>query len=346
MAKSDAPVRQTVLITRFSALGDVVISVPVVYSLCRAYPDVRFVLLTRPWPAEVMIQRPANLMVEGVDLKAYGGVGGMRRLASEMRRKYGVTHMADLHSVMRTWAIGAFMRLHGVKVARLRKGRKQKRALVKGKIHEQLATSHDRYEAVFRSLGFEWKETFQGFAPVEGSELVPAKAEGERWVAVAPFSQHRGKEYPLPLIEQVVERLTAIHGVTVMLFGGGEKEKKALRPLVKKYPHTVSVAEIKHTFTDEIALMQHCDVMLSMDSANMHLASVASLPVVSVWGATHPYCGFMGWKQKESLAVQLPLPCRPCSVFGNKPCRFGDYRCLTGIDPETIVEKIKNVIYG
>ncbi len=165
-------------------------------------------------------------------------------------------------------------------------------------------------------------------------------------MAVAPFSQHRGKEYPLPLIEKVVESLTRTEGLTVMLFGGGEKEKLALRPIVKKYAHTVSVAEIKHTFTDEFALMQRCDVMLSMDSANMHLASVAGVPVVSVWGATHPFCGFMGWRQSLEGAVQLPLPCRPCSVFGQKPCKYGDYRCLTGIDPEIIVNKIKKVIYG
>lgn len=336
----------TVLMTRFSALGDVVISVPVLYSVCRAYPDVRFVMLTRPWPAEALIQRPDNLTVVGVDLKKYGGLAGMRRLAAELRAEYAITHMADLHSVMRTWAIGFFMRLHGVKVARIDKGRPQKRALVKGKIHEQLTTSHDRYEAVFRALGFVWKETFSGYAPISGSALVAQKQPGERWVAVAPFSQHRGKEYPLPLIEKVVESLTRTEGLTVMLFGGGEKEKLALRPIVKKYAHTVSVAEIKHTFTDEFALMQRCDVMLSMDSANMHLASVAGVPVVSVWGATHPFCGFMGWRQSLEGAVQLPLPCRPCSVFGQKPCKYGDYRCLTGIDPEIIVNKIKKVIYG
>lgn len=77
---------KTVLITRFSALGDVVISVPVVYSVCRAYPDVHFVLLTRPWPAAVMIQRPANLTVEGVNPKEYDGLLGLRRLAAEMRQ--------------------------------------------------------------------------------------------------------------------------------------------------------------------------------------------------------------------------------------------------------------------
>ncbi|UKI43078.1 MAG: hypothetical protein L6U16_08080 [Porphyromonadaceae bacterium] len=120
---------KTVLITRFSALGDVVISVSVVYSVCRAYPDVHFVLLTRPWPAEVMIQRPDNLTVEGVNPKEYDGLLGLRRLAAEMRQKYGITHMADLHSVMRTWAIGFFMRLHGVKRGAHRQGPQAKARL-------------------------------------------------------------------------------------------------------------------------------------------------------------------------------------------------------------------------
>ena len=84
--------------------------------------------------------------------------------------------------------------------------------------------------------------------------------------------------------------------------------------------------------------------MLSMDSANMHLASLVELPVVSVWGATHPYCGFTGWHQNPANEVQADLPCRPCSVFGNKPCQRGDYACLRGIDYHAIVQRLDNVI--
>ncbi len=81
-----------------------------------------------------------------------------------------------------------------------------------------------------------------------------------------------------------------------------------------------------------------------MDSANMHLAALAGTPTVSVWGATHPYCGFRGWRQKEELTVQLPMDCRPCSVFGNKPCLRGDYLCLAAIKPELILNKVKNYL--
>ena len=94
--------------------------------------------------------------------------------------------------------------------------------------------------------------------------------------------------------------------------------------------------------TAELELMRRLTVMVSMDSANMHLASLVGTRVVSVWGATHPYAGFLGWGQKETDCVQVERPCRPCSVYGNKPCRYGDYPCLTAIRPEEIVERIFN----
>ena len=94
----------------------------------------------------------------------------------------------------------------------------------------------------------------------------------------------------------------------------------------------------------ELNLMSHLDVMLAMDSGNMHLASLVGTPVVSVWGATHPYAGFMGWGQSEKNAVQISLPCRPCSIFGNKPCIRGDYACLRQITPNQIIEKVESLL--
>ncbi|MDE6495168.1 MAG: glycosyl transferase family 1, partial [Duncaniella sp.] len=107
-----------------------------------------------------------------------------------------------------------------------------------------------------------------------------------------------------------------------------------------RYPGVISLADKRHGFPVELSLLSHLDVMVSMDSANMHLASIVGVPVISVWGATHPYCGFKGWKQQDTDTVQLTMTCRPCSVFGDKPCYRGDYHCLNGISPQTIIDKI------
>jgi ADP-heptose:LPS heptosyltransferase len=76
----------------------------------------------------------------------------------------------------------------------------------------------------------------------------------------------------------------------------------------------------------------------------MHLASLVNVPVVSVWGATHPSAGFMGWGQKLSNVMSVDLPCRPCSIYGNKKCVRGDFACMNSIAPDAIVEKVLSVL--
>lgn len=342
MASNSKP--RNVLVVRFSALGDVAITIPVLYSVCYAHPDTRFVMVTRQWSAHLFIDRPSNLVVRGVDVtNDYSGPWGMIRLARRLRKEYEIDTAADLHSVLRSWIIDAMMRLHGVKVARIDKGRTEKRQLVKGKIRRQLTSTLQRYADVFGSLGLDFNCTFEGFTNCQ-TEVIPAKVAGEHWVAVAPFSQHRGKEYPLDMVEQVIARLLERDDVKIILFGGGNKEKKKLATIAARYPRTISLAGIEHGFTDEYAVLRQCDVMVSMDSANMHLASLTGTPVVSVWGATHPWCGFMGWRQDPQNAVQLDLPCRPCSVFGQAECRYDDYHCLRDLPPERIAERVMAVI--
>ena len=97
----------------------------------------------------------------------------------------------------------------------------------------------------------------------------------------------------------------------------------------------------KVRFAGELEVMSHEDCLISMDSLAMHMASLVATPVVSIWGATHPNLGFLGWGCRPEDALQDPLPCRPCSVFGAKPCQYGDYRCLTAITPERMVEQIE-----
>ena len=345
MARSEP---RCVLVTRFSALGDVMMALPVLYDTCRAHPDVHFVLVSRQWAVSLAQCLPPNLTVEPVDLKGdYSGVGGMLRLAREMRRKHDVDALADLHSVMRTWVLGAALRLHGVAVRRIDKGRRDKRALVTGKRMGPLTHTTERYRTVFAALGLDSQAAFttlfdHGLPPCT---LAGEKPEGHRWIAVAPFAAYEGKVYPPERMRQVVDRLAADPSTQIFLLGGGDRENEILASWASDLDNVTSVAAIDHTFADELALVARCDVMVSMDSANMHLASLVDVPVVSVWGSTHPACGFMGYRQSDDNAVQLPLDCRPCSVFGNKPCRLGDRRCLTGITPEMIVNKVNQLTH-
>lgn len=346
---------RNVLVARFSALGDVAMTIPVLYSACRCYPDIHFTMLTRRSMTRVFLNPPANLTVMGVNLEEYGGLSGLRRLYRELREQTGFDSFIDLHDVLRTKILRGFCRLGGIPVSVINKGRKGKRALTRrnNKILLPLSSSRARYRQAFHQIGLPVENLFEGlFAalpggkadPAEFAAITPPKPAGTYWVGIAPFAKHTGKIYPPEQMEKVVEALARRGDTRVFLFGGGEDEQKVLDSWAGRYSGVISLAGRKLGFPVELALTSHLDVMVSMDSANMHLASLVRTPVVSIWGATHPYCGFKGWRQKEEDIIQLPMTCRPCSVFGNKPCFRGDYLCLRGIQPQTILSGIEKYL--
>ncbi|MCM1451261.1 MAG: glycosyltransferase family 9 protein [Clostridium sp.] len=339
----------TVLVVRFSALGDVAMTIPVLYSACECYPSTRFVMVTKKNTREMFVNAPANLEVVGVDIKDdYVGIGGMRRLIADLCEKYSPNTLIDLHDVLRTKLMRIFARLRGMKVETLNKGRSNKRALTRrhGKVMLPLTTSRARYREAFYNVGYPIDLKFNGLygngkAPVaDFAKISGPKPEGEKWVGIAPFAAHQGKIYPADMMDKVVGMVAARGDCRIFIFGAGEKERAVAEEWEKKYPCVASLADKRFGFKAELALLSHIDAMVTMDSANMHLAALTRTPTISIWGATHFYCGFKGWRQSESDMVQLPLPCRPCSVFGNKKCFRGDWLCLTGIRPEVIYDKI------
>lgn len=342
---------RSVLITRFSALGDVAMAIPVVYSVCHANPLTQFVMVTAAPLKSLFLNPPPNLTVVEADIRGkYSGPVGLARLTVELIRDYGITHLADLHNVIRT----RIMRLTaavtaGVKVAVIDKGRADKRRLTDPKSRKlvPLPSSAERYARVFASLGFEISDSFRslwedtGADPALFAAVTSPKAPEERWVGIAPFAAHKGKVYPAERMERVVELLSADPSVRIFLFGGGGREREILESWASRYPRVTSLAGRRLGFEVELSLMAFLDCMLAMDSGNAHLAAVAGCPVVSVWGATHPFAGFTAWRQQPSDIIQAQVDCRPCSVFGNKPCRYGDYRCFAPITPEEVAAAVR-----
>lgn len=340
-----------VVVTRFSAMGDVAMTIPVVYNACRAYPDTHFTMLTKQSMKTLFVNKPDNLNLVAIDTDKYKGAVGLLRLFKEIDSRRKIDCVADLHDVIRTKVFRMIGRFHGAEVAYIDKGRTQKKNLTRGrhKIMRQLPTSHERYRDVFSRLGFVFEDRFDSlFYPGKGnpelfSELTSPKREGEIWIGIAPFAAHKGKIYPLDKMEKVVSELNR-RGTRLFFFGGGEEERRKLKEWTDKYAGSVSLAEKRYGFALELALQSYLDAMICMDSGNMHLASLAGVSMISIWGATHPYCGFTAMGQDRDLIVEKDIDCRPCSVFGNKPCRKGDYRCMNSIAPEEILSKLYKLL--
>lgn len=347
---NDTP-KDNVLIVRFSALGDVSMTIPVVYGVCRKHPERRFVFVTKKSVTGIFVNPPANLSIFSADTTArHKGFKGIWRLYRDLREeKFG--YVIDLHDVLRSRILGLLWRMCGARCFTLDKGRKEKRQLCapdKKSALKPLKGSIERYADVFRKAGFEiateFCSIFDGNHPAQPlpTDIEPRR-DGELWMGIAPFAKHQGKIYPIHRTEELVKYLSEQKRYRIFLMGGGSTETPILQAWAEKYPGVVSLAGKRLGFPAELSLISRMDMVVSMDSANMHLASLVGVPVISIWGQTHPYAGFLGWNQASENIVQCDLPCRPCSIFGNRPCRRGDYACMEQIPLSVIIKRIESL---
>ena len=346
--------RVHILVIRFSALGDVAMLVPVVYAVAKKYPEVRITVLSRAFARTFFEDIAPNVNFMEADVHGeYRGIKGLNALYRRLVAKQ-FTHVADMHSVLRSNFLRMRFNLGRFRVEHINKRRSLRRQLVNpnNQEKESLPTPFENYQEVFAKLGFpiDTIDFTSIFADGGGNlnmlpRVIGEKRQWEQWIGIAPFAAHKGKIYPVKQMEEVIRMLDGKYPKSrIFLFGRGKKEDDTFPQWVKTFPRCVYVGWHLETMYQELILMSHLDIMVSMDSANMHMASLTHTPVVSIWGATDPKAGFMGFRQSLDNAVYLPMDCRPCSIYGQKPCKFGDYRCMTGIRPEQIVEKIEHIL--
>ncbi|MRN04163.1 glycosyltransferase family 9 protein [Riemerella anatipestifer] len=319
----------TILAYRFSAFGDVAMIVPVLREFLEQNPHVEVIMVSRKNFAD-LFNEIDRLKFHGANLEEYKGFWGLNKLHKELLSIYKINVVADLHDVIRTKILNRLFKLKGISVFKIDKGKEQKKKLtdIWNLDKRQLKLTTERYADVFRAIGFEVKLSHQ----------YRTQAVDKKGVGFAPFAQHQGKMLPLEKSFELAKMIAKQK--PLFLFGGGAKEVEVLSQWEKRIPNTKSVAG-QLSLKEELEKIAGLEVMISMDSANMHLASLVGTRCISVWAATHPFAGFLGYGQKEEDIVQVEdLTCRPCSVFGDKTCYRGDWACLQEIDIQKIVDKI------
>lgn len=318
-----------ILAYRFSAFGDVAMTAPVFREFLEQNPDVEIVMVSRK-NFESLFSDIPNVIFKGVNLDDYKGFFGLNRLANELLKEFHPDMIANLHDVIRTKILDKIYRRKGLKVFKIDKGKEEKERLtdIWNLDKVQLKTTVERYADVFREMGFK---------VILSHQLRPG-SKPKSGIGFAPFAQHRGKMLPLEKSYELARVLAQKH--PIYFFGGGKKETETLEQWEKEIPNTKSLAGALN-LTEELNKISELELMISMDSANMHLASLMGTKCVSIWGSTHPYAGFLGFGQSENDVVQMKdLSCRPCSVFGDKECYRGDWACLEELTIQKIIEKI------
>ncbi len=335
--------KQCILVIRFSALGDVVMTVPVVKAFLSAHPRTEIIMLSDARMAD-LFQNIDRLVFVGADLKnKHKGLIGIYRLFQQLKKSHQFDLVADLHGVLRSHVLRLLFRMSKKTTAVIDKGRFEKFALVRkeNKIYRPLKHSTERYIGVFNVLGF------KAFAKkgLLQETISPVKCDEQSKINIgfAPFAKHIPKMYPLDRFIDVIRHFDS-EKYTLYFFGGGPVEMAFIKEWEDAFKHAVPFNH-QLGLKDELELMSTMQVMVTMDSANMHLGSLVNVPVVSVWGPTHQHAGFYGLGQDPLQAVQVSLSCRPCSVFGNKKCWRGDHACMQQITPAMIIQKVEQVLF-
>lgn len=335
-----------ILVLRFSALGDVAMTLPVVRLVLHQNPGLRITYVSNSF-VQPLFEGIERLHFYPVELRgAHQGLSGLYALSKELKRKFNIDAIADLHNVVRSKVLRVFLFAAVKEMAVIDKGRKEKSELTRKedkKLHP-LKSTFQRYADVFQKLGLHADLNFNDQLASKKPIDVFAKHHQEvRLIGIAPFAKHAEKMYPLPKMQEVVCMLAKDEKTKIFLFGS-KVEAEVLDAWANEIEYVTSLAG-KMSFAEELDHIAALDVMISMDSANMHLASLFGVPVVSVWGATHPFAGFYGWKQKTGNAIQVDLYCRPCSVFGNRKCYRGDHACMHSIPPQMVYDRVVQQLY-
>ena len=320
-------------------------TLPVIYSAAYHNHEIKFTVLTQPFLCSLFINAPDNLTAIPLDTKGKQKslLGLLKYALSIPGAEYDI--VIDLHNVIRSRVISSVLSLKGCRCFMLKKDRKGRKAIINHLPDSKpLKPVIQQYADTLREAGLKFDVDFRSLFEngIKSPQFHNLNKEKQH-IGIAPFAKHAGKIYPTEKMEEVIKLLSETGKYEIYLFGSKGKEGELLSQWENKYPGVNSVVG-KYKLPEELELISSLDVMVSMDSANMHFAAIAGTKVISIWGATHTDTGFLGYNCSPENIIQLDMPCRPCSVFGQKPCSRGDIACLRDIKPEMIVQKILTVI--
>ncbi len=340
------------LLVRYSQIGDVLILIPVIYSLAKRYPDEDFTVLTNAKFEGIFRQMPSNVHLfpmiyrkKKVPLRGLLYLFDRYLLLLKIFFLYQYDKVAILQNGTFEKQLQSIFSLKKSKVASINLSAFLSPEKLIHKDYFNTPSLNDLYRRTIEELGYEQLQNefnrsyYQDRARQRGlleDNGIPTDCT---LIGIAPFSRIPLKRYPLEKMEEVVAHFHSRTDVKLLIFGGGENERAMAETWKEKYPGIISLIG-KLSFDDELVVIASCRCMVSMDSANLHMAALTGIPAVSIWGPSHPGLGYYPYNEPRECAVQQELPCRPCSFWGEKPCTNPQFHQCMDIDPEIIIKKI------
>jgi len=329
-----------ILCVRFSSIGDVLLTTPLVRALHRRHPEAELYFVTKRAMAPLVVENPhlTNVFALGPD-EPLGDF-------AQRLRALGPTHGLDLHGSLRStalrWLVPA--RWSGYSKRKL-----ARTTLISTKIN--LYGKHvpvpERYFEAANAAGLDVEP--DGGAP-EFYLAPAARAHMTHWLAeigldrkpfaaLAPGAAHATKRWPLAHWRALSDRLRQL-GLGIVVVGGPQD-----RVLADELGGSADIANAAGEFSlqETGACLARATVAVTGDTGVMHMATGVGTRVVALFGPTVEPFGFYPYT-KRAVVLEQDLACRPCSAMGTERCPLGHHRCLADVLPDQVASAVQQLV--
>ena len=325
-------VLKKILLIRFSSIGDIILTTPVIRCLKLQIPDIELHVLTKSSYQNLLSCNPYIN-------KVYGLKGDLKELLPELKAEH-YDFVVDLHRNLRSRRVKNALRKPSATFPKLDF---QKFLYTKLKIGK-LPDIHivDRYFKAVEKLGV--KNDAQGldFFFDENNTVLPPEMP-EKYAAIVIGGQHSTKILPA---EKVIEVCRALDFPVVLV--GGKEDAERGEYIYKALENNVLNTCGRFSIAQSAMVLKCAEVVLANDTGMMHIAAALRKPIVSVWGNTVPEFGMYPYlptcPQRSFIIENKALKCRPCHKLGYKQCPKGHFACMDTLNADEIARKMKELM--
>ncbi len=326
-----------ILLVRFSSIGDLLLTTPLLRALRTRHPQARITMVVRDDMAETLRHNPRL-----TDLVTWRRGSSLTDLAARLRATPW-THRLDLHGSLRSLAL---RRLVGGSWSGYPKHRIRRTLLIQsgGRRGGALGQVAERYFAAAEGL-----DVVPDGGPAEFFVTAEAEREAESFlvehrigvsrtlIALAPGAAHATKRWPVEHWAALARRLRSSCDLVVL---GGPGEREVAEAIASAGGEGALSAAGRFSLTGTAALLKRARAMVGGDTGVTHLATAVGTPVVALWGPGIEAFGFFPYRARATV-LQRELPCRPCTPHGGPACPLKHHRCLVEILPEEVAKALE-----
>jgi lipopolysaccharide heptosyltransferase II len=335
---------KSILIIRMSAIGDIILSSPVIDSLREYFPEARLDYLIKKEHESLVKYHPGLDNV--IAFSKNDGLRGLNKLVRQFRAdRYDL--IVDLHGTLRSTYIRFVS--PGIMNRVYRKNSIERRILRWSEINlmDNAPRVCDRYYTALEDFGI----ARNGKKPkiyidenskssirkiLDGQKKEPA----EKYLAISPGASYQTKRWPSKYFTEAASDIALEKDLKVLLLGGGS-DRKISEKIADELSEKGLLGEDlsgRLSLLESAAAISMSELLITNDSGLMHIADATGTPLVAIFGPTSKELGFYPIGEKAVVIEIFGLSCRPCSLHGDKTCPKIHHHCMEQITPKEVYQ--------